>query len=233
MSSRPTLTEASESQRIPTASPTPSTDSKHASDNSVKSYLLSTSLHPNHVEHRVPWSSRSRGIRRGLKKQQWRTEKGLGRGGFGIVHLPTETGTGKVRAVKEILRTTPAAVDPLRELTAMAALSKVTSFMFPMLDTFRVRANMFLWIADWQQGRNEFRQARRLVSKRYKHLYIAMEYLEHGDLKQCVPGALTEEAAQNITFQVTEALQFMHVRSFAHRDLKPSVSHSIPVRDPC
>ncbi|KAK5095923.1 Cyclin-dependent kinase catalytic subunit [Exophiala xenobiotica] len=49
-----------------------------------------------------------------------------------------------------------------------------------------------------------------------------MEYFEHGDLKQCVPGALTEEAAQNITFQVTEALQFMHVRSFAHRDLKPS-----------
>lgn len=65
------------------------------------------------------------------------------------------------------------------------------------------------------------------------HLYIAMEYFEHGDLKQCVPGALTEEAAQNITFQVTEALQFMHVRSFAHRDLKPSVSHSVPSRDPC
>jgi len=147
-----TVTEASESQKIPMPFSTPSTGSKHASDNSVEGYLLPTSFHPTHVEHRVPWSSRSRGIRRGLKKQQWRTEKELGRGGFRIVHLQTEIGTGKVRAVKEILRTTAAAVDPLRELTAMAALSKVTNSTFPMLDTFRMRANMFLWIADWQQG---------------------------------------------------------------------------------
>ena len=56
------------------------------------------------------------------------------------------------------------------------------------------------------------------------HLYIAMEYFEHGDLRQCIANAVAEQDAQTITFQVTEALQFMHARNFAHRDMKPSVS---------
>ena len=53
-----------------------------------------------------------------------------------------------------------------------------------------------------------------------------MEYYEHGDLSQCVTEPLKEKDVQNITFQVTEALQFMHAQNFAHRDLKPSVSWS-------
>lgn len=56
-----------------------------------------------------------------------------------------------------------------------------------------------------------------------KKIYIAMEYLEYGDLEQCVSTALREPEARAIVAQVTEALEFMHRKSFTHRDLKPSV----------
>lgn len=51
-----------------------------------------------------------------------------------------------------------------------------------------------------------------------------MEYFELGDLQRCVSAPLPERECQDIVFQVTEALKFMHDRNFAHRDLKPSVS---------
>lgn len=50
-----------------------------------------------------------------------------------------------------------------------------------------------------------------------------MEYLELGDLHQCVSGPMPEEEAKLIVLQLIEALEFMHQKSFAHRDLKPSV----------
>ena len=56
-----------------------------------------------------------------------------------------------------------------------------------------------------------------------QNLYIAMEYFELGDLGQCVTAALPEHESQMIVAQVTEALEFMHQRNIAHRDLKPSV----------
>lgn len=56
-------------------------------------------------------------------------------------------------------------------------------------------------------------------------LYIAMEYLPSGDLYKCLSdrSALSEQEAQDITFQILEAISFMHDNDFAHRDLKPQV----------
>jgi serine/threonine protein kinase len=56
-------------------------------------------------------------------------------------------------------------------------------------------------------------------------LYIAMEYLPSGELYKCLSdrSKLPEQEAQDITFQILEAISFMHVNDFAHRDLKPQV----------
>ena len=56
-------------------------------------------------------------------------------------------------------------------------------------------------------------------------LYIAMEYLIHGDLHHYLRDepALPELDAQQIAVQICEGLLMMHENGFAHRDLKPGV----------
>jgi serine/threonine protein kinase len=56
------------------------------------------------------------------------------------------------------------------------------------------------------------------------NIYIAMEYAPYQDLQYCVQQALPEEEVKTITIQVLEALEALHARDWAHRDLKPSVS---------
>lgn len=64
----------------------------------------------------------------------------------------------------------------------------------------------------------------------YQHLeenfiYIAMEYLEHGDLGQYCKAFGTQAKAnvKEITKQILEGLQVLHNRQICHRDLKPEV----------
>jgi len=54
-------------------------------------------------------------------------------------------------------------------------------------------------------------------------LYIAMEYLEEGDLTMHIGTPLSQETVQNISKQILEGLQVMHQHGIAHRDLKPAV----------
>jgi serine/threonine protein kinase len=56
-----------------------------------------------------------------------------------------------------------------------------------------------------------------------EHIFIAMEYLPHGDLQRYLGSPLNESEAQLIVHQTLEGLVFMHERGFAHRDLKPAV----------
>jgi serine/threonine protein kinase len=63
----------------------------------------------------------------------------------------------------------------------------------------------------------------------YQHeasLFIAMEYLELGDLQDYLldNDKLQEYEAQCIMSQILEGLDLMHDNGFAHRDLKPNVS---------
>ena len=57
-----------------------------------------------------------------------------------------------------------------------------------------------------------------------------MEYLEHGDLQQCVYGALTEKEARDITKQIAQGLRHLHSQSFTHRDIKPTASTFGPLQ---
>jgi serine/threonine protein kinase len=54
-------------------------------------------------------------------------------------------------------------------------------------------------------------------------LYIAMEYLEEGDLTRHIGTPLPQETVRNISKQILEGLQVMHQQGIAHRDLKPAV----------
>jgi len=57
-------------------------------------------------------------------------------------------------------------------------------------------------------------------------MYIAMEYLEEGDLTKHIGTPLPQETVQNISKQILEGLQVMHQQGIAHRDLKPAVRFS-------
>jgi serine/threonine protein kinase len=59
-----------------------------------------------------------------------------------------------------------------------------------------------------------------------EYLFIAMEYLELGDLHTYLDREppLPEQEAKEVTYQILHGLHFMHDNEFAHRDLKPEVS---------
>lgn len=63
-------------------------------------------------------------------------------------------------------------------------------------------------------------------------IYIAMEYIEHGDLSQYIkiPSFCTHNNAKEITRQLLEGLQILHQLEICHRDLKPQVQSLHPLK---
>lgn len=57
-------------------------------------------------------------------------------------------------------------------------------------------------------------------------IYLAMEYIEHGDLGQYIRGnpARAKEGATEIASQILEGLVVLHGREICHRDIKPQVT---------
>jgi len=53
------------------------------------------------------------------------------------------------------------------------------------------------------------------------HFYIAMEYLQGGDLKQKIKSRLSQDETINIITKLSEALAYAHSKGFIHRDIKP------------
>lgn len=65
-----------------------------------------------------------------------------------------------------------------------------------------------------------------------RNLYIAMEFVEHGNLQSFIKAPFPEHEAAAIITQVARALQYMHQRNFVHRDVKPLVPVPILQRLP-
>ena len=59
-------------------------------------------------------------------------------------------------------------------------------------------------------------------------LYIAMEYLEKGDLRRHLDGQMSAPMAKLLASQLLEGLNFMHMNGIAHRDIKPEVLIHLP-----
>ncbi|SMR55717.1 unnamed protein product [Zymoseptoria tritici ST99CH_1E4] len=120
----------------------------------------------------------------------------LGQGTFGKVYMERcikGEREQQVHAVKRIRKTED--YDWTWELRAVALFSA---------ERFR---NFFVESTGWYESNS--------------HIYITMEFLEHGDLQKFLALPLPELEAQTIMFQVLQGLKAMHDQGFAHRDLKP------------
>ncbi|KAH7171278.1 kinase-like domain-containing protein [Dactylonectria macrodidyma] len=139
--------------------------------------------------------------RRTRIKETWRRGRELGNGTFGRVWQETcEAGPkcSQLRAVKEIPkdRTLSSSIDYARELEAMAKFSH---------DRY---VHCFVRSFGWYESRNA--------------VFIAMEYIQHGDLQKYLVAIFPEAEVKQIASQIAEGLFFMHDNGFAHRDLKPA-----------
>ena len=57
-----------------------------------------------------------------------------------------------------------------------------------------------------------------------QNIYIAMEYMEWGDLGNYIHDGWDEGDAAIVTHQLLCGLQYLHQNQITHRDLKPAVS---------
>ncbi|KAJ5975488.1 hypothetical protein N7481_009195 [Penicillium waksmanii] len=139
--------------------------------------------------------------RRREREDVWIKGKLLGRGSYGNVYLhQCSTGDGggtKYQAVKTIDKAQMAAhrINYHKEVEAIAKFSQ------------QKYHGLFVEFLGWYENDTS--------------LFIAMEYIEHGDLSSHLKQPLPEEEARSITFQLVEGLMFLHANAFVHRDVKP------------
>ncbi|KAJ5820542.1 hypothetical protein N7474_006133 [Penicillium riverlandense] len=152
-------------------------------------------------------------VRRRRKEEKWRKGKHLGEGSFGAVWLEqclSGDSQAKFRAVKMVPKVSPFSqvVDYTRELEAIAkfSLQKVKALEY-VADVSQYNG-FFVRSSGWYED--------------VEHVFIAMEYFEQGDLQKHLGRPLPERECKQITHQLLEGLEQLHVNGFAHRDLKPA-----------
>ncbi|KAL3475998.1 kinase-like domain-containing protein [Aspergillus californicus] len=131
--------------------------------------------------------------------ETWRPTKPLGSGSFGDVWQERCTAgpsQNAVRAVKQLhKRHTKFLEMSQREIEALITFSAAE---------YRRHFVQFLgWFDDTD------------------HLYLAMEFIEYGDLQRFITAPFPESEAVSIVTQIAQALRYMHQKSFVHRDVKP------------
>ncbi|OCK74702.1 kinase-like protein, partial [Lepidopterella palustris CBS 459.81] len=151
-----------------------------------------------HVTHRM---NRARGVREKVEIK-WERIESIGEGSFGQVWRELcylADGKQDARAVKiiEKRRMRSYNIDIKKELLALAKFSK---------DKYR-QAEVFVSFFGWFESDQS--------------IFLAMEYLENGDLARHIPVISTEDEVRQITTDLLDGLSLMHAEGFAHRDLKP------------
>ncbi|CAG9984320.1 unnamed protein product [Clonostachys byssicola] len=171
----------------------------------VRDSKLETAFAPNgQVVRHISYATNPRMRRRRIRKEEiWERQSELGSGAFGRVWLgkcATGDDIGKLRAVKEITKLQrqrrSSEIDYNRELEAIAKFSH------------KKYVHCFVQSFGWYESEEA--------------IFIAMEYLEHGDLQSHLVRPFPEDEVRDIVFQLLEGLSFMHENGFAHRDLKPA-----------
>ncbi|KAJ0424924.1 kinase-like domain-containing protein [Aspergillus carlsbadensis] len=170
----------------------------------VRDSELETHFSPNcNVETVHTYHERKPRVRGRLaaRTEHWRRLGKVGGGGFGSVWLEKCTEPGqyepKVRAVKQMeIKQWSTQLDYNRELEAIAKFSH------------RKYERCFVKSFGWYKSE--------------EHLFIAMEYLDLGDLHSYLRNnpALPEKEAREIIFQILDGINLMHDNEFTHRDLK-------------
>ncbi|OOQ87150.1 hypothetical protein PEBR_18436 [Penicillium brasilianum] len=159
--------------------------------------------------HTFRESDPASGQRLVIRSEHWQRQRRIGSGGFGSVWLERRIKGGRsgataaqdsaVRAVKQIdMDTRLGLIHCNHELEAIAKFSHSRY------------EHCFVKSFGWYEGPGQ--------------LFIAMEYLEMGDLFMylCQKPSLPEAEAKDITYQILDGLNMMHENGFAHRDLKPN-----------
>ncbi|KAJ5160715.1 uncharacterized protein N7482_007719 [Penicillium canariense] len=113
-----------------------------------------------------------------------------------VEYLPSEC-QAELQAVKMIKKAVVSdGIDYYKELEAIAKFSQ------------KKYEGLFVEFIGWYESDDS--------------VFIAMEYMEHGDLDVHLNAPLPEPEAQEITLQIAEGLKLLHENGFAHRDLKPA-----------
>ncbi|VUC37146.1 unnamed protein product [Clonostachys rosea] len=165
----------------------------------VRDSRIETSVSGSTTKHTFYEPGRTPEERQRCRIECWDREIVLGSGAYGTVYRERRQedsgAVQKLRAVKEIRKVVGEQLDYTRELEA------VIKFSHPRYGHCFVRAEGWFEIGD--------------------SIFIAMEYIELGDLQKYLVGALPEIEVRDIIKQILEGIGFMHDNGFIHRDLKP------------
>ena len=150
-----------------------------------------------------------------LKHGEYRIERVLGQGGFGITYLAEQTGLARKVAVKEFFMR-----EYCERVPDSCTITLGSSGSREMVDRFREKF---------------IKEARAIARLSHKHIvriidvfeenntaYYVMEYVGGGSLGEKSKGcALPEEAAVRYIRQVASALDYVHSQRMMHLNVKP------------
>ncbi len=154
-------------------------------------------------------------LKEGELVQWYRIEKVLGRGGFGVTYLATDTNLDHKVAIKEYM-------------PGWAVERLADNSLVPLSDT--VRPEFDLGVS------NFLREARTLVKFRHPNIvrvmtvfeanntaYLVMEYEEGEEFKAYVQrgAGIDESSLTSLILRIVDGLDQVHQYGFLHRDIKP------------
>jgi serine/threonine protein kinase len=156
-------------------------------------------------------------LKAGDEIAEYRIDKVLGAGSFGVTYLATDTGLSRRVAIKEYLPADYARRDSTGQVSSRNAETAPT-FEWG-LDRFTEEARTLA-----QFSHPNIVRVLHIVQNLNGTAYIVMELLEGQDFEQVVEqqGALKVDRFQSVFRQLLNGMQAVHELGVLHRDIKPS-----------